>query len=132
MADRNRILATIDAALAARARGQKDAVETYFAPGAQFRLAGDKALYGTFPAGPAGATEAVGELIELIRFHHHERLDAIVEGNRAACRWRIDFSLRGGPVATTELCDLWTFDEQGRVTELVQFLDTALLAKMLE
>ncbi|HEX8364632.1 MAG TPA: nuclear transport factor 2 family protein [Allosphingosinicella sp.] len=127
---RERMLATIDAALAARSRGDKGEVARYLAPGALFRIAGNSSLYGAFPAGPGEAQATVAELIDRVRFHDHERLDAIVEGNRAACRWRIDFSIDDGPIGTTELCDLWTFDAEGRVTELVQFVDTALLVRM--
>lgn len=131
MADRTRILETIDAALAARTREDKEEVARYLAPGARFRIAGDPAQYPGFPVGPADAGEAVAELIDRVRFHNLERLDAVVEGNRAACRWRIDVSLGDGPVVPTEVCDLWTFDEDGRITDLVQFVDTALLARLL-
>lgn len=129
-AGREHMLATIDAALAARSRGDKQGVARYLAPGAVFRIAGNSSLYGAFPAGPGEARATVAELIDRVRFHDYERIDAIVEGNRAACRWRIDFSIDDGPAGTTELCDLWTFDEEGRVSELIQFVDTALLVRM--
>ena len=127
--DRERILRIVDAALAERTKG-KD-VAHFFAPQARFRIAGEPGLYGDFPTGPGEAVPTVAELMQRVRFHACERIDAIVEGNRAACRWRIDFSIDDGPAATTELCDLWTFDEEGRIAELVQFVDSALLARML-
>lgn len=40
-------------------------------------------------------------------------------------------SVDGKPPVTTEICDLWEFDEDGRMTSLVQFIDTALLRKLL-
>jgi ketosteroid isomerase-like protein len=131
MAEGARILETIDSALAARTRGDKEGVARYLAPGAQFRIVGDPAQYPGFPLSPADAAEAVAALIDRVRFHNLERIDAIVEGHRAACRWRIDVSLGEGQVAPTEVCDLWSFDEEGRITELVQFIDTALLARLL-
>ena len=90
---RDRILETIDAALAARTSGDKQAVAGFFAPGAGFRIAGDRAALGAFPAGPGEAMPTVAALIDRVRFDEVERLDAIVEGNRAACRWRIAFSM---------------------------------------
>jgi hypothetical protein len=99
---RERMLATIDAPLDARTRGDKEAVAAFLAPGAGFRIAGDRSLYGPFPAGPAEARPTVAELIDRVRFHSCERIDAIVEDNRAACRWRIDISIGGGPVGTTK------------------------------
>ena len=126
---RERILATVDAALAARTRG--DEVAHFFAPRASFRIAGEPTLYGDFPAGPGEAVPTVAELMQRVAFDSCDRIDAIVEGNRAACRWRIRFSIDGGPAATTEVCDLWTFDEEGRIADLVQFVDSALLVRML-
>jgi ketosteroid isomerase-like protein len=130
MPERDQILATLDGGLAARARGDKEAMAAFLAPGATFRIAGDRSAFKSVPGGPTLARDVLGELVDLIHFHDHERLDTIIDGNRAAVRWRIDFSIAGGPVATTEVFDLWTFDEQARIADLVQFVDTALLARM--
>ena len=127
---RARIIETVESGLAARARGDKEAMRAFLAPGATFRIAGDRTSFGAVPAGPAEARDVLGALVDLISFHDHERLDTIVEGNRAAIRWRIDFSIGGGPVTTTEVLDLWTFDEDGKIADLLQFVDTALLARM--
>jgi ketosteroid isomerase-like protein len=129
--DRAAMLDAVDSGIAARARGDKDAMRAFLAPDATFRIAGDPSLYPGFPGGPAKAANVLDELVDLIRFHDYERLDTLVEGNRAAIRWRIDVSLGGGPVRTTEVFDLWTFDGEGRITDLVQFVDTALLMRML-
>lgn len=127
---RERILETVDAALAARTAGED--IAHFFAPGAKFRIAGEPSLYGDFPAGPGDAVPTVAQLIRRVRFDSCERIDAVVEGNRAACRWIIHFSIDDSPMATTEVCDLWTFDEEGRISELVQFVDSALLLRTLE
>ncbi len=126
---RERILAIVDAALAARTRGEE--VAHFFAPNAGFRIAGEARLWGDFPSGPGEAVPTVAELMRRVRFDSCERIDAIVEGNRVACRWRIHFSIDDKPAATTEVCDLWTFDEEGRIADLVQFVDSALLVRML-
>ena len=128
---RERMLATMDEAIAARARGDKEAMRGFLAPGATFRIAGESDRDALLPAGPALAREVLDGLVDLVRFHEVERLDTIVEGNRAAVRWRIDVSIGGGPVTTTEVFDLWTFDGEGRVTDLLQFIDTALLASLM-
>ena len=126
---RERILATVDAALAARTAGGD--VAHFFAPKARFRIAGEPSLYGDFPAGPGEAVPTVAQLMSRVRFNSCERIDAIVEGNRAACRWIIHFSIDDSPAATTEVCDLWTFDEEGRIVDLVQFVNSALLVRTL-
>ncbi len=131
MPDNQQILDFIDRAYAARTGDDRDALASLWAPGATYRMAGDPALLGDFPAGQDEAGSVVGELIEQVRFERAERLDAIVAGGRAAIRWRVDLSVRGGPVVTTEMCDFWTLDEEGRATDLVQFIDTALLRQLL-
>ena len=82
------------------------------------------------PVGPAAAAETVSQLIDRVRFHTVERLDALVEGSRAAVRWRATLSAGGGEPAETELYDLWTFDDQYRAISLVQFADAALIANL--
>lgn len=131
MLDRAQILDIIDRAYEARARGDKETVARIWAPGAVYQLAGEASLIPSFPSGPADAGETVSTIIDLIRFHALERLDAIVEDNRAAILWRVTFSVGDGPTGTTGLYDLWQFDEEGRPCSLLQFVDTALLRDML-
>ena len=131
MPDDAQTLGFIERAYAARIDDDRDALAALWALGATYRMAGDPALLGAFPTGPDEAGKVVGELIEQVRFERAERLDAIVADGRAAIRWRADLSVRGGPVVTTEICDFWTLNEDGRATELVQFIDTALLKQLL-
>ncbi len=131
MPDRAQILDSIDRAYEARARGDKEAVAPIWAAGATYRLCGEASLIPSFPAGPAAAGETVESIIDLIHFHSHERLEAVVEGNRAAIRWRVEFSVQDGPVETTDLADFWEFDDDGRAISLIQFVDTAMLGDML-
>ena len=104
---------------------------SFWAPGATFRIAGEPSLLPPLRTGAAAAGEAVARLIDLIRFHDYRRLDAVVEGSKAALRWEIDCSIGGGPVYTTEIAEFWEFDEELRATSLLQFVDTAQLAEML-
>ena len=129
MLDRARILDLMDSALDARARGDTDAMAGFLAQGATFRIAADPGAQSALPAAPTKAADVMHGIVELIRFHRWERLDTLVEGNRVAARLSIDFSIGGGPVTTTETLDLWTFDDEGRITDILQFVDTALLAE---
>ncbi|ATE63047.1 nuclear transport factor 2 family protein [Rhizorhabdus dicambivorans] len=128
MLDRVSILAAVDDAYARRASGDKVALDAIWAPGAVFELVGRSPLMAaTLPTGPAAAMDVVSTLVDRVRFHSFERLDAVVEGGQAAIRWHITASAPGGAPFEIELFDLWSFDEQYRATRLVQFTDTALL-----
>lgn len=130
--DRALMLRVIDETYDARARGDKEAVSGYLAPGSRYRLAGDADLLSDFPAGPEEAPKAISTLIDRVQFQQHERLSSIVEGNKAVVRWQVTLSVDGKPPVATEICDLWEFDDEGRMTSLVQFIDTALLQKLLK
>ena len=131
MLDRAEILQRIDDAYAARARGDKAEVEKLWAPGATFRLPGERALLDAFPTG-LSAVATVNDLIDLVTFLDFERLDAVVEGHKVSVHWRVKLMIGHRKPVTTELFDLWTFDEQGRVTSLLQFCDTALVVSLME
>jgi ketosteroid isomerase-like protein len=133
MPDRDQLLSNIDAAYAARIRGDKAALGAHFAPGATFRLAGNAGLVrGDLPVATSDAEKAVSDLIDLFQFHDIERLDAVVDGDSAAVRWRLSVSTGGAPPVETEVYDLWKFDGEGRAVSLTQFADTALIAHMLQ
>ena len=131
MSDRDRILAAIDQAYADRKAGDTEALAGFWAPGATFRISGEPSLLPPVCTGTEAAGEAVAQLIHLIRFHDYRRLDALVEGNKAALRWEIDCSIGDGPVYTTEMAEFWEFDEDLRATSLLQFVDTAQLVQMM-
>ncbi len=131
MLDRAQILQIIDKAYETRIRGDKAALAPFWSPGATYRLAGVADMLPSFPVGPSEAHSAVPAIIDLVRFHDLEQLQALVEGNSAAVHWRVTFSTQGKEPVTTEMYDLWSFDEDGKVTSLLQFTDTALLKSML-
>ncbi|MEI9850974.1 MAG: nuclear transport factor 2 family protein [Sphingomonas sp.] len=130
MLDREEILSTIDAAYAARTRGDRMALAGFWAPGATYQLVGASML-PRVPVGLSEMQEAVGALIDIFQFHEVERLGAVVEGFRAVLHWRIMFSTGAGSFATTEVCDLWEFAPDGKIRSLLQFTDTALLRILL-
>jgi ketosteroid isomerase-like protein len=131
MADRAAILAAIDEVYRLRIRGDKPAMQALFAPGARIQLAGAAELMPGVATGPADAAPTIAALIDTFVFHEHERLDAIVEGDKAAVRSRVKVSRPDGEIVTTELYDLWTIGEDGKPTSVLQFVDTALVARLM-
>ncbi len=131
MLDRDEILRIVEAAYRARAEGDKEKLAAFWAPDAQFRLAGDAALLAAFPTGPGDAATTTAAIVDLIAFHGQERLAALVDGLKAAILWRVTASIAGKPPVTTELYDLIELNEDGKIVSLIQFCDTALLADML-
>ena len=129
MVDRDAVLAVIDAAYAARKRGDKEALATHFAPGATFRVVGRSDVMG-FDVGPVDALGAINELIDLFTFHEMERLHAAVSDHTAFIHLRIEVSARGGERDVTETCDIWTLDDELKTVSLVEFADTASMAQM--
>jgi ketosteroid isomerase-like protein len=131
MIDRDRIGGIVREAYAARQHGDTQALIAHFAPRAIFRLAGDASRLGSFPAGPIDAATAMPILIDGFRFDTLEHLHVLIDGQHAAVHNRIRASiLPDGPQFETEVVDLLTFDEEGRITELVEFADTGAIAHM--
>jgi ketosteroid isomerase-like protein len=131
MPDRETMLRTIDQAMGARQRGDKQALAEFLAPDATYQLNGTAELLRGMPIGPEGAEAAVHSLMDRFTFHRVERADTLIDGNQAALRWRIQVSTDGGEPVETELLHLWTIDDQGRVASVLEFGDTALIARML-
>ena len=63
MADRDMILHNIEAAYAARTRGDREELATYWAPGGTYRMVGAESLHG-IAAGANDANEAISALID--------------------------------------------------------------------
>ena len=122
--DRATMLQTIDAAYAARQRGDLAEVLSFLSPGATFRMAG-------VSAGPEDAATAIGGLIDQFHFAELERLDTLVDGDRVAARIRISAATGGGRHVESELLDIWRFGADGKIVELVEFADTGLIGVML-
>jgi ketosteroid isomerase-like protein len=122
--DRATMLQTIDAAYAARQRGDLAKVLSFLAPGATFRMVG-------VSPGPEDAETAIGGLIDQFHFAELERLDALVDGDRVTARVRISAATGGGRYVESELLDIWRFDADGKVVELVEFADTGQIGVML-
>jgi ketosteroid isomerase-like protein len=122
--DRATMLQTIDAAYAARQRGDLAEILTLFSPHATFRMVG-------MSPEPQDVASAIGGLIDQFHFAELERLDALVDGDRVAARVRISASTGGGRHVESELLDIWRFDADGKIVDLVEFADTGLIGVML-
>lgn len=121
----------IDSILAARQRGDMAALESHFAPGATYRLAVSPRVFPPFGAGAVDARQATAGLLDQFQFHEIERLRTLIQDNVAMIHWRIRTSVCGGEPEDSELLDIWTFDESGRIETIVEFADTALMRQML-
>ena len=120
-------------AYAARMRGDVEATVGHFAEDAVFSLAGAKeaspeAMRCTdcesLRAGLAG-------LIGTFEFRDHQIVSLIVEGQSAAVHTRVRVRATGtGEEVTTEMVDLVTVRD-GKIVSFVEFVDTALAAKLM-
>lgn len=128
--DREQVLAIIDAGYAARAANDGETLSRVWAEGATFELAGEATLLAAFPGadGPSAAQPTVEALMGLVAMSNVRRLQAVVEGNRAATLSRATVSFAGREPFETLLYDLWEFDADGKIRSLVQFADTAKVA----
>jgi ketosteroid isomerase-like protein len=132
--DRAQIKGLIDKAYAARKAGDVEALVGLFRPDGVFRVAGAPE---TFPVaasarGEAEIRERVRGFVQTFQFLEIEPLDLIVEGDKAARRWRAKIRhIASGEVRETEAGDIWTFKD-GRVASLIQFIDTAMIADLVK
>ena len=45
---------------------------------------------------------------------------------------RVQVSFRDGPPVTSDVCDIWGFDDAGKMKSLRQFVDTGLVRRMID
>jgi ketosteroid isomerase-like protein len=129
---RDSLLETIDRFWKVRMAGDKAELRSFMAPDATYEMVGAQAFAEPGLVGPAPAGPAADRLIDAFAFHRVDRLTAIVDGSRAADVIRVEVSLGGGTPVKTEACDLWEFDDAGKVKSLRQFVDTALVNRLIE
>jgi ketosteroid isomerase-like protein len=126
------VLQTIGQFWQARVAGDKAAVLSFLPKDATYEMVGASAFADPVTVGPAAVAEtAARQLMDDFKFHRLEQLAAFVDGRQAAVVSRIEVSFRDGPPVTTDVCDIWEFDEAGKVRSLRQFVDTRLVHGML-
>jgi ketosteroid isomerase-like protein len=123
----------VRALYAARKRGDFDAMAEMCTPRCRLHVAGAPELC---PA--AGTTTGRAALrkrfAELRAFEsaNHRMLSIMADGNRVTVHWRAKVTFKPtGKSATSEFCDLWTI-RNGKIASAAQFIDTALVAHMVE
>jgi ketosteroid isomerase-like protein len=129
--NREKVLGIIEDAYTARRAGNWEKLATYWRPDATYRFAGAPELLPAFPAAEAPVAQSVPALVEMFQFHGMEQLGAVVEGNVAVFRWRAELSRTGGKRITTEILDWFELDDEGLIRSLVQFGDTAMVARLM-
>ena len=132
MANREAMRALIEQAYAARAKGDIDVIMSAFHAHSRFEFKGDKRTLDM-----AGLTEGADNIRKLMagltaafQFTDREILSVIIEGDDACVhsRLRIIYTPKNESF-TTDIVDLFKFKD-GKITELVEFADTALIKQI--
>jgi ketosteroid isomerase-like protein len=133
MTNRETMLAAVRTAYAARGRGDLDGLMSVFHPMAVFTLVGDKKALDVVGSvqGHAGLREAMGGYIAAFEFGERTILSELVEGHRVAIHSRLVVRFKPkNKVWTADVLDLFEF-EDGKIKELTEFTDTAMIKQMI-
>ncbi|MGO8842605.1 MAG: nuclear transport factor 2 family protein [Methyloceanibacter sp.] len=132
MNDRQAIEDLLEELYAARVRGDLDALAKLFARHATFQVAGsDQASpMPTLVKGHAGIMSLMQGMIATFELSDFAILEMLIDGASAAIRWQATIHYTGtGQIFSSELADFITTDN-GQVVSFIEFLDTALAAKV--
>ena len=129
MASREAMIGTICRAYDAREKGDIETLMAAFHPNAVFELKGEKAVLEVAGAvqGHPNVRAALTGFIETFEFLKRDIISTTIEDDRAAVHSRL--TVRFVPrdiVFTSDVLDTFRF-EDGRIIELVEFADTALI-----
>jgi ketosteroid isomerase-like protein len=133
MTDRQTIENLLEELYAARVRGDLETITRLFAANAIFQVAGtdDASPMPTLVKGSAGITSLMQGMITNFEVSDFTILEMLIDGPSAAVRWQATFHYtRTGRMFATELADFITV-AGGKVVSFIEFLDTALAAKVL-
>jgi ketosteroid isomerase-like protein len=132
--DRLATQSLIDHLYALRNDGDLEGIVALFHPDCVFEIAGSKAntaVAGTV-RGHHELRRALANLIANFEFFERKVIHTVIEGGYAAVHSRV--RLRSVPkdrAVTTDILDLWKF-EDGKVVELLEFADTALINDLMQ
>lgn len=133
MTDRQAIENLLEELYAARVRGDLETITRLFAANATFQVAGtdDASPMPTLVKGNAGITSLMQGIITNFEVSDFTILEMLIDGPSAAVRWQATFMYtKTGRMFATELADFITVAD-GKVASFIEFLDTALAAKVL-
>jgi ketosteroid isomerase-like protein len=133
MASREAMIDTVYRAYDARDAGDIEGLMAAFHPNAVFEMKGEKDLLEV--AGPVqghpNVRAAMTGFIATFEFMKRDIVDAMVEADRIAVHSRVKIRfIPTDVVFTTDILDKFRF-EDGKVVELVEFADTALIENLL-
>jgi ketosteroid isomerase-like protein len=133
MASREATIDTINRAYDARGKGNVAGLMAAFHPNAVFEIKGDKNVLEVAGAvkGHSSVQAAMAGFIDAFEFIKRDVVDTMVEGDRAVVHSRVE--IRFVPkdiVVTTDVLDTFRF-EDGKIIELVEFADTALIKSLI-
>jgi ketosteroid isomerase-like protein len=132
MASREAMIDTIHQAYDARGKGNLAALMAAFHPDAVFEIKGDRSVLEVAGAvkGRSNVQTAMAGFIDVFEFVKRDIVDTVVEGDRVVVHSRVE--IRFVPkdvVVTTDVLDTFRFEE-GKIVELVEFADTALIKSL--
>ena len=130
MGNREAVLELIRRAYAARGEGDLEGLLSTFHPEGAFTLIGDARtleITGTVQ-GHQSLKEAFAGFIATFKFVDRQILSEIVEADRAVVHSRLTVQYND-KTRTTECLDLFKFQD-GKIIELIEFADTALIKDM--
>jgi ketosteroid isomerase-like protein len=133
MTDRQAIENLLEELYAARVRGDLETITRLFAANATFQVAGtdDASPMPTFVKGNAGITSLMQGMITNFEVSDFTINEMLIDGPSAAVRWQATFLYtKTGRMFATELADFITVAGD-QVVSFIEFLDTALAAKVL-
>jgi len=126
--DRTEIDAFVRKLYAARVDGDIDALSQLFAEDAVFQIAGspEYSMLASLAEGHETVMSLMRTIVDTFSLSDVAILDLLVDGNKAAVRWRATVHvMTTGQTVTTEIA---AFIEivGGKVVSLIEFVDTAL------
>ncbi len=126
--DRSETEAFIKTLYAARVDGDMDGLGRAFTDDARFQIAGspEVSMLATSVEGHDGVMSLIRTMVDSFVMEDFAILDLLIEGNKAAVRWRATIHQAGsGQTYETELADFIELKD-GKIVSFVEFLDTAL------
>jgi len=134
MMDRDAIRALVEQAYQKRDTGDLDGTLAAFHPAGRIKIAGEKTRTAA-----AIAVEGHGQLRTMLSdyiaawgFIHRDIISMVIEGDRAAVHSRV--TLRFIPkskTVTTDILDLFKVQD-GKLIELIEFVDTATISDLMQ
>jgi ketosteroid isomerase-like protein len=133
MTNREAIEAVIVQSYAARENGDIEKLMSAFHPDAVFELAGSKTALVVAGAvqGHQDIRTTMAGFIKNFDFVHREIISMAIDGDCAAVHSRVEIRYNpGNKIFTTDILDSFLF-EDGKISKLVEFADTALIKDLI-